>query len=252
MRLFLPDNIFSRLYANNLPEALKSRISYLPSSVIPSELKKNENSAGLITPMDLITSPELSISSKTGISFEGLLSNSYIYFHPGQKDFNAISLFGDISSLEIILSKIFFKENYNTDIQIELLSDFSKAEGKNLLVTGDLNFTSLNFNNGLSFAEEIIDMLSLPYVNFILASYTPKVIEEMNNVSRGIAARIYDSVETGSYGDHIPPDAVEYIKENIASLIYEFEVQDIDDIHQLTRLPYFYGMVTEIIDLKFV
>jgi hypothetical protein len=252
MKLLLPDNIFSRLYAASLPEVLKSGINYLPSSVIPGELKKTENSAGLITPMDIIKNQELYISSKIGVSFEGILSNSYIYFHPGQKEFNKISLFGDISSIEIILSKIFFKENYNTDIEIELLSDFNKAEGKNLLISGDLNYTSMNFDKGLSFAEEIMDMLSLPYVNFVMASPAQKILEEINNISAGIESKIYDSVEKGAFNDRLPLEAMVYIKENIASLIYEFEAQDIDDIHQLVRLPYFYGMIPEMVELKFI
>jgi hypothetical protein len=47
-------------------------------------------------------------------------------------------------------------------------------------------------------------------------------------------------------------DTKDYIKENIASLIYEFEDQDIDDIHQITRLPYFYGIISDIPEPKFI
>jgi hypothetical protein len=252
MKIYFPDNVYSRLYANNLPENIRNRIAYLPSSAIPAELKKDAVSAGLITPMDILTAPEIFISSKTGISFEGSLSNSYIYFQPGQKDLNNLSLFGDVTSLEIILSKIFFKENYNSEIQIELLTDFSKAEEKNLLVSGDINFISLNYGNGLSFAEEMVDMLSLPFVNFIFASFSHVVLEDLNNAVSGISTKIYDAVEKGTTGEKLPPSAMDYLKDNISSLIYELETQDIDNIHQLIRLPYFYGIIQDMVDPKFV
>jgi hypothetical protein len=252
MKLYFPNNIFSRVYANSFPEAIRKNIVYLPSSAIPAELKKDPLSAGLITPMDIITSPEILVSSKTGISFEGPLSNSYFYFQPEQKEFQTLSLFGDVSALEIILSKIFFKEIYNTDIQIELLTDFNKAEGKNLLITGDLNFTSMNFDKGLSFAEEMVDMLSLPYVNFILSSYSERIIEDLHSVVSGISSGIYESVEKGIENDLLAPSAANFIKDNISSLIYEFETQDIDDILQLVRLPYFYGIITDIVEPKLI
>jgi hypothetical protein len=252
MKLFFPGNVYSRLLADNLPDALKKQVVFLAPSSIPNELKKDEYSIGLITPTDMLTNPEIFISSKAGISFEGILSNSYIYFQPGQKDFNSLSLFGDVTSIEVILSKIFFKENYNSDIQIEILSGINKSQGKNLLAAGDINFSYLNFNKGLSFAEEIADMLSLPFVNFVLGSFNSKALEDLNISISGISQKIYDSIEKGNFGSGINDSAMEYIKENAASLIYEFEDQDIDDIHQLLRLPYFYGIIQDIIEPKFI
>lgn len=224
----------------------------MPASSIPNELKKDETAAGLITPTDILSSPEIFISSKMGVSFEGTLSNSYIYFQPGQKDFRSLSLCGDITSIEVILSKIFFKENYNSDIKVEILSDMKKSEGKNILVAGDINFTTLDFNGGLSFAEEMIDMFSLPYVNFVLGSYNTRILEDMNKACKGISQKIYDSVEQGNFGTGITAPAKEYIRENAASIIYEFEDQDIDDIHQLLHMPYFYGIIQDMVEPKFV
>jgi hypothetical protein len=201
MKLYFPDNIFTRMFAENLPEDLNREIIYTPSSAIPLQLKNDPTAAGLITPTDILASPEIFISSKIGISFEGSLSNTYIYFVPDQKDFNSLALFGDISSLEVILSKIFFKENYNSDIEVELLTDVSKSKGKNLLVSGDANFSTEKYNSGLSFAEEMVDMLSLPYVNFVLASMSDIVLEEVNKSCAGISQKIYDAVETGKFGE---------------------------------------------------
>lgn len=252
MKLYFPDNIFTHLLSANLPAAVKNNIVFSPSSLIPGEIKKDHNSAGLITPTDLLTLPEILISSRLGISFEGAVSNSYIYFNPGQKDFNSIYLHGDITSLEVIVSKIFFRESYNSDVKVEILTDLKKSEGKNILVAGDENYTKLDFNNGLSFAEEMVDLLSLPYVNFIFASYNRKMITDMHNLSAGISDKIYDLIEQEKFGTGLPRTAMDFIKDNAPSLIYEFEDQDIDDVHQLIRLPYFYGLISDIIEPKFV
>jgi len=252
MKLFFPDNIYSKLLADHLPEILKQNISVIPSSAIPSELRKDSSSAGLITPTDILSAEDLFISSKMGISFEGILSNSYLYFYPGQKDFDTVSLYGDISSLEVILSKLFFKENYNTEVQVEILTDIKNTEGKNLLVTGKTNFSSFRYNDGISFAEEMTDMLSLPYVNFILASFDRKIIEDLNLTCSGIGSKVYDSVEKNLFSDDLALELREYIRENIASLVYDLEEQDIDGIHQLIRLPYFYGLVDNIAEPKLV
>ncbi len=252
MKLLFPNNIYARLFADNLPEPLKKEVSFLPSSSITNELKNDRDAVGLITPTDILNAPEIFISSKAGISFEGILSNSYIYFLPSQKDFSALSLLGDISTIDVILSKIFFKENYNTDIQVEILSDINKGKDKNLLVAGDLNFSSFDFDKGLSFAEELVDMFSLPYVNFVLASFNSKMIEDINSAAAGISKKIYDSVEQDNFGSGINIKSKEYIKENIGSLVYEFESQDIDDVHQLLHLPYFYGIIQDIVEPKFI
>lgn len=252
MKLLFPNNIYARLFTENLPDELKKGIVFLPSSSITNELKKDSDAVGLITPTDILNAPQIFISSKAGISFEGILSNSYIYFMPDQKDFSSLSLLGDISTLEVILSKIFFKENYDTDIQVEISSDISKSKDKNLLVAGDMNFNTLNFDKGLSFAEELVDMFSLPYVNFVLASFNSNMIDEVNSAASGISKKIYNSVEQDNFGSGINKKSKEYIKENIGSLIYEFENQDIDDIHQLLHLPYFYGIIQDIVEPKFV
>jgi hypothetical protein len=45
---------------------------------------------------------------------------------------------------------------------------------------------------------------------------------------------------------------MKYIKDNISSLVMELDMQDIEGILQLTRLPYYYGIIKDIIDVKFV
>lgn len=250
MNLLFPQNIFTNLLFNSLPEDLKSSVTFLPSSIIAKTVKEKENSIGLIPTTDLINYKDFFVSKSVGISFEESLCNSYLYF--GKDEVSTINLYGDISSIEVILTKILFKEQYNTDVNLQILRDGSSIKDNNLLLIGDNNFKEDKFKSGVSFAEEVIEILSLPFVNNIFASNDPALIEQLNSKAAGISQKIYDLAEEKNFGANISGEAKEYIRNNISSLIVKFDVNDLDGIKQLTRLPYFHGMIKDIIEIKFV
>ena len=250
MKLVLPSNIFTGLLAENLDPGLKKDLIFNPSSLITSELTKDKNCVGLIPTLDLLKNTDLYVSSKHGIAFEGNLCNSYIYFKPGEKSVSVFSLFGDVSSLDVILSKILFKEIYNTDIKIEILT--RELKDKNLVVIGDKNFENERAFSGISFAEEVIDSLSLPFVNYVFASGNKSSLEELNEKLENVGSKVYKNVEEYDFGKKISKKTNEYIKTNISSFITDFEPNDIDGIDQLLRLPYYHGIVNDIIEVKYV
>ena len=252
MRLILPKNIFTRQIYDILPDDIKKNTSFSSSSLISAEINKSDEIIGLIPTIDLIKNKELFISKKYGISFEETLCNTYLYFNPNQKDIEEISLVGDVSSQEVILSKILFKEVYNMNVEIHLYTDDKIEKGKNLLVSGDLNLTQNLFLSGLSFAEEMIEIISSPYVNFVLAASQSNLLEEFHNKVGKIGTKIYNSVEQSGFGKDLEEETRNYYKQNISSFIFEFSEQDIEGIQQLIRLPYFHGVVDDIFDLKFV
>ena len=252
MKLVLPSNIFTGLLTDNLEPALKKEIIFHPSSLITSEVKKDENCIGLIPTLDLLKNSDLYISKKHGIAFEGSLCNSYIYFKPGEKNLNEFSLFGDVSSLEVILSKILFKEIYNTDIQIEILTSESKLHHKNLVIVGNKNFEDEGFLSGISFSEEVIESLSLPFVNYVFASKDKNILGKFDEKLKNIGNKVYKNVEEYDFGKNLTKKTKEYIKTNISSFILDFELNDIEGIDQLLRLPYYHGIVNDIAEIKFV
>jgi hypothetical protein len=252
MKLFSPSNIFTEILSQSLSSDLSGQIIFKPSSLITSEIKNHIKSIGLIPTMDLLKNDDLYVSKEHGISFESSLCNSYIYFKPEQKDIIEFSLFGDISSLEVILSKILFKEIYNSEIKIEILTNEQKLQNKNLVITGDKNFEDERFVSGISFSEEIIESLSLPFVNYVFASTDKEIIEDFNEKLIGISNLVYTNVEDYKFGKNLSNRAKEYIKSNISSLILDFEISDIEGINQLLRLPYYHGIVNDIIEVKFV
>ncbi|MCK7522174.1 MAG: hypothetical protein MZV64_33125 [Ignavibacteriales bacterium] len=145
------------------------------------EFSNDKDSVGLIPTMDLITNKDLFVSSEIGISFDALLSNSYIHFKEEQETIDELFLRGDVTSNEVILSKILFKEFYDVEIKTTLLNREVTDFKDNLLIIGDENYEKELFLNGLSFAEEIIELINAPYVNFVLAGNSEETLKDFNS-----------------------------------------------------------------------
>ncbi len=237
---------------HGLPETLQGKVKFLSSSLITKQVKNEEDSIGLIPTLDLIKNNDLFVSKSFGISFEGALSNSYLYFHPNQQKLNEINLLGDVSSVEVILTKIFFKESYNTDVGVNLVTDESKLDNKNLLAVGDINLTQDRHFSGVSFADEFTEVLLLPYVNYILVANNQSLLNEFSNVVRDLTGNIYRVLDEENFPFNLTERTSNYIRDNIASVIFEFNEQDVDGIDQLIRLPYFHGIIDDIAEVKYV
>ena len=252
MIIYFPQNIFTDLIKNALPEKLSIRIKFQPSSLITSEILKDPNSIGLIPTLDLIRHNDLFVSKNFGISFEESMCNSYLYYSSERKDFEDLYIIGDISSNEAVGAKLILKELYGLELKINLLIDYTKAIGKNILSVGDINFENDKYINGISFAEEITEVLSLPYVNFVLASLNQKSIEDFHKSIGNVQTNIYNNVETDNFSANLSDNARQMFKENISSFICNLDGQDIEGINQLLRLPFFHEIISDIIDVRYV
>jgi hypothetical protein len=249
--IYLPSNIFANLIANSMPESLRNSVSFIPSALISKQIEKEE-SIGLIPTMDLIKHNELFISSSAGLSFDGILSNSYIYFKPGENEVDKVILSGDVSSIESLTAKILFSELYNIDVDVHLSSFNGDRIVENTILIGDDNFLSSFYLNGLSFAEEMIELISAPYVNFVFASNSDSILKEFNLALKGISEKFYSLGEQGNFQMQLSNDTKNFIIENLNSCVVELEEQDIEGINQLIRIPYYHGILDNIIEPKFV
>jgi len=252
MKLIFPRNIFTQLIINNLPLPIKNDTVFYPSSLIVSEVKKDKLNVGLIPTLDLIKNNELYVSKSFGLSFEGSLCNSYIYYNSSQKVISEITLHGDLSSVEVLLCKILFKEMYDSPVEIKISTKGHDLVHNNHVIVGDKNFEDDKYLLGISFAEEMIEVLSLPFVNYVFASTDKKLIEKLNEALAGVGNSIYDSVNANNFVDHYSIKTKNYFSENISSLIFDFGEQDIDGINQIIRLPYYHGIIDDIAELNFV
>jgi hypothetical protein len=250
MKILFPKNIYTSIIAVSLPDSLKNNLQFQPASSITSMIEKDNDSIALISSTDIVNHRELFISKKFGISFEGSLCNSYLYFSE-DRSLQSLNIAGDVSSLEAIISKILFKELYNSDVEIGLSASLKK-EKNNLLLVGEQNFYDDKLFDGISFSEEIIELISLPFVNFVLASSDEKLIKENESLLLEIIPNVYSNFDSIQQYFSFNEKTLNYIKQNISSLVLEFDMQDIEGFLQLIRMPYFYGIVKDIVDVKFV
>jgi hypothetical protein len=250
-KFYLPQNIFSRILLSEIEDKSGFEFEFLPSSLVAKSVLKNTDSLGLIPTMDLITNKDLFISSEIGISFDALLSNAYIHFKEEQETLEELFLKGDVSSNEVILSKILFKEFYDVEIKITLLNKDLPDFNDNILIIGNENYEKGLFLNGLSFSEEIIELINAPYINFVLASSSDELLKNFvkNNIEN---LRKSHSEDFSDLFPTFPQSALDFLSVNIQHLVFDFEEQDREGINLLLQMPYYHGMIKEIIDVKFV
>ncbi len=251
MQILLPHNIFTYLFTQSLPIEMKKLVKYYPASILTSSLSEGKGHIALIPTLDLLKHNDLYISSKLGISFEGSLSNSYVYFTPYKQGLSNVALAGDISTVETILLKIWVREMYDSEVQIRLAENaYESTESR--MITGDKNFSDANYLKGLSFSEEIVELISYPFVNYVFASKNKEVLEEFHKQVEVIEQKIYDSVDSPEWDVNFNEETKEYFRENMSHVIYEFDEQDREGINELIKLPYYHGMVEDIKELKFI
>jgi predicted solute-binding protein len=251
MKYYFPSNIFSVIIFKAVQDDIKNQIEFLPSASIAAAVSKDADSVGLIPTTDLLTHKDLLISSAYGISFEKNLCNSFLYFTPGQKDVKELYLYGDISSFEVILSKILFKELYNREVEMHLTSSLS-PQAKNYLIAGDNNFLIGNVENGVSLSEQFIEMLSLPFVNYVFASINEDNLSLLNDKFPQDETTFYKDLQSVLAEFPFNEDVKSFIDESIGSTIFKFQQQDRDGVQQLLQLPYYFGITEEISEVSFI
>lgn len=250
-KLIIPKNIFSKIFLSELNLSDDFYVEISEAALISKKIVDDKKAIGLIPTMDLLTYKDLYVSSKIGVSFNALLSNSYIHFKDGQKTVEEIFLKGDISSNEIILSKILFKEFYDLEVKPVLIKNALPHQEDNLLIVGDENYEKELFLNGLSFAEEVIELISAPYVNFALAASSEDVIKNFSNYYK----KNLQIGHTEKYEDllkDLPAVSLDFISVNIQHIVFDLEDQDLEGIKSLLQMPYYHGILKEMIEIKFV
>ena len=251
MKIISPDNYFAKMFFHNFEKGTKDNIRFTSSSLIMAELLNGDNSIALIPLTDLIRNKDIHLSRSYGLSFEGGLSNSYIYYGRDSKNVTELNLSGDVSSCEVILSKLLFKELYNTEIEITLKTGSGFEDDKNYIIAGNMNFIEDLFVRGFSFAEEVVELINLPYVNYVFASKDPGLLKEFNSLATAPVNKFLENSED-AIREIIPPNLQEYFAANLSTLIFKYNEQDIEGIEQVLRLPYFHGIINDIIVLNLV
>ncbi|MBN1299795.1 MAG: hypothetical protein JW995_01140 [Melioribacteraceae bacterium] len=252
MKIILPANIYSAILGLMLPDTVKENIEISASSLISNKLAEDKNSLGLLPSFELLSNPDLYVSGEIALSFDGALSNSYLYFMPDKNKFDKILMRGDVSSNEVLLSKIIFKERFELTPEIVLDTADINFDENNYLICGQDNNDFVNTYNGISFADQIAEFIDFPYVNYVLASYNSSMLTDTAALLKSIDEKIEDNIFTLLDKMSLPAQFSKYVAENIDTVYFELTENEKEGLGELLKLPFYHGMIEEIKELKFV
>jgi len=251
MKFGIPQNVFAALFAFSLNDNYKMAVSGASSAILAKQTMAGEYDLALIPTCDLLTHKELFVSKKAAISFDGELSNSYLYFRGG----GAIDSFymrGDVTSNEIILSKLVFQEKLKKDIDVTLDTGDFDTDAKNYIISGMENFENSLYEKGLSFSDQVADMIDYPYVNFVVASKSKEVIEGFNKSLVSLDKKIEDNVDTYLANAGLDDKLTSLIKNKLDQVYFELTDNEIEGLNEMLRLPFYKGLIKEIVEVKYV
>lgn len=251
MKLIAPKNLFSSIISSVLQDS-GIEILYQKSSLLNKDLDYNTSAVTMIPSLELINHRNMFVSQKYAVSFTGALSNSYLYFVNGRKEFKKINLLGDINLNDAVLSKILFMEKYNSEIELIPEIENTIDNTKDYLISGDDNYNNKAFESGISFADLISDMLEMPYVNFIFVSQNKESLMEFNACMENPTERIADIIVPVLEYSNFNNEAGKFIKDNINSVYFDFTVTERNSLKELIKLLFFHGIIDDIFEVKFI
>lgn len=251
MKLFLPKNIFSSIFISVI-ENPEIEIINKESAVLSRQLESDTSAIALIPSLELINNRNLFVSQALGFSFDGVLSNAYLSFTGRDNNISKLTFRGDVSINEILLSKILFSERYSTELEISLDPAKEKSTGKDYIIVGDENFYNNEFSKSISFADQIAELIDLPYVNYLFVSKDKEALARFNSLFANIDSKIEDNISATlsklSYGQQVN----NFFIENFGSVYYEITENEINALNELVKLVYYHGIIEDIFDLKLV
>ena len=251
MKLIAPKNFFTSVLAEAINKN-ELELFFVEASLIGKELEYNTSAIGLIPSLDLINHRNLFVSSKYAVSFDGMLSNSFFYFHENERRFEKITLRGDVSLNDIILTKILFSERFSSQAEITLDTGNAPTKGKDYLVVGDENYSVWDFKNGISFSDQIAEMLDFPYVNYVFASPDKEALSNFNNLIGNVDQTIEEKIDDILKHVSLNEEAKLFLKENIDSIYYEMTSNETEGLNELIKLLFYHGIIEDMFDVKFV
>lgn len=247
MQILSPNNLVSKLAISTLPKYLQNSTLFFSEEILLNSVNSSDNLV-LVPTNQLLIYPHLYVSRRFGVSFEGDFSNAYIYYSKSDDVVKDVYLKGEYASVEKMIAKIVLSEFYDLDVNIIEINELNE-QTQNYILVGDENFTESNIFKGISLGSQVVDLLELPYVNYVLVSRDEKSIREFNKSADDIS----DFIDLGFVENCIKTDKVsEYIKNNLASLVTKFNENDLQGIEELIRLPYYHQIIDDIVEVRFI
>lgn len=251
MKVIIPNNIFATLLVLSLEDESRPEIEVKEAATIAGELSNDLGSVGILPSFDLIKNKELFVSANIGICFDGPLSNSYMYFGKNGS-LDKLKLRGDISTNEAILSKIVMQERYEISPEVILDSDEKFDEANNLLIAGNNNWIKSLHTRGISFSEQVSELIDHPYQNFLFASTDENSIKELNILFEKSNQKIITNLEKLLLRINLTEDVNNLIREEINSVYFDQTNYENDGLTELLKLSYYHQIIDNMFEVKFV
>lgn len=252
MKIKLPNIFLAKLFAALIPDKYNQDISFTQSALVGKELVGENVEVALIPSCDLLAHPNLFVSKHYGISCNGMLSNAQIFYAPSKKGISKIGLYGDVTSNEIILPRIIYPEKFSSEIKITLETKAPDLSETNIIVVGDKNYDDEYFNKGMSFAEEMSELMTFPYVNFVLAAKDDSFLAELCLDIEEANIKLEDVLPNFLEKSGLSLEKQEFIKQNLDTLYYELTDSENFGLEEMLKLPYYHGVVENMVDVNFV
>lgn len=251
MRLLLPENIYFRALVSILPPESGISAEFRPSAAILQAFESKEADVAFIPSLYLIKDDSLRISPKIGLSFEGLGSTSFLVLHEvpeeGKPD---ISITGDHSIQEALLAKMMMNELYTIEPRFHIKTADDALNDKNIILAGDIAFTSGKYKEALSFGEEVVEMNDLPYLNYVLAAKDSGKGRQAEKILAELSDKFYDVLE-GEELFGLDPESRGFVRENMPNTILDIDEADLEGLNALLRMLFYEGLTEDIRELKF-
>ncbi len=248
----LPKSIFSNILINSLDKSLKNEFLITDVNKIAEMVDSEFMDVGLIPLYGLIKYPDLFVSKNVGLTFDAGLSYSYLYYKMGENCLSNIYLYGDVTVNEVILSKILFSEKFDVEIEVSLSQEQPQIGTQNYIIAGDANFKTEYLSKAFSFAEEICDLIKLPYTNFVFVAKEKEKIQYVNKILEKIDYLVDDYLDNFSSELTQEKYVQNFIRENQTGLFFTMTEAEEAGINVLLKLPYYHGIVDDIVEAKFV
>lgn len=246
----LPDNIFTKIFAEIILSEHNQDYTFVSSSLVLNNLVEDKCDIAFIPSLEILQHKDLFISSKTAVSFDGLFSNQFLYFKENDDQLNDIYLRGDVSKNDIILSKILFKEKFGTEINLVIDTKRIETGSKNYLITGNENFENDYYLNGISFCDQVCDLLEAPYVNYVAASKSSAKLIEFNKIVVDADKLIEDNFDKLDL--KISEKLKTEILRNLNSVYFEMTEIEQDSLKEMIRICFYQGIIEDLFEVNFV
>jgi len=245
MKLGISPNILTGMFSTFLKSRLGCEIIFMPVSKLPDAVKNREVDIALIPPLDLHTGGDFCVSGSFGIVTEEVFSNNFLYFKPGEKDVQEITMKGDISFHDMTLLRVIFKELYSSDPKL-VTYDGDIHHVSNLLVAGDDNYLTGRYELGMNIVEEAVECLNFPLINYILISSREEILEAVHRKVKQMNDDLFNFGSEYLSTTGISERTLEHLSSNLHHLSFELTDEILENLTSLISTPYYYNFTEDI------